>query len=245
MPTNLRELLDPIIAEAVNKAVNGYRKMLLGEDAPAPATKGKPGPKPKAGPAATPAPTAAPAKPGRKKPKKFVPRDSSTIAAFVESLLGFIAEHPGLGAEAIAKKMGGSKIDVSDGLKRLRGAKRVITTGQRSKMTYVAGAGAAPKAAKSHKKAPAAKASAAAASAPAEPTVRKRRKGARRKKKEIAASMKRVRAFVTANPGLRAEQIIKGLGHDPNDDNADALARLRAAKKVKTTGYGKGLTYSV
>ena len=235
MPTNLRELLEPIIAAAVNKAVEGYRIMLLGEDAPAPVAKGKPGPKPKVVVSAAPAAAASP-KPGRKKPKKFVQRDSASIAAFVETVYAFIGEHPGWGAEKITKKMGGDKIAVSDALKRLRGSQRVVTTGARSKMTYVAGGGAVPKAAKSPKNAPAAKAKPAKAS--------KRTKGAPVDKAAIAEVAERALAYISKHPGLRGRDIKKKLGGDPEVMSL-ALRELRESGKVKTKGKTNQLTYSV
>ena len=176
MPTNLRELLAPIVADAVQKAVDGYRRMLLGEDPPAamktpghkpkdaasvaeiaPAKKRRgrpPGSKNKVSATATaPSAAAAQAKPAGKKSRKRVRRDSGAIAQLIEDVFAFIQAHAGLGALQIAKKVGGDKLAISDALKRLRATKRVVTTGERSKMTYVAGEGVAAKAVKkSHKK---------------------------------------------------------------------------------------------
>ena len=241
MPT-LRDLLAPIISEAVNKAVDGYRQMLLGEDAhaqrakpgPTPGRK-KPGPKPKAVAAAAPRAHAA---------KKGGRRDAGEILQFVETVHSFIAEHPGLGAVKIQKKMGGDKLAISDALARLRKARRVVTTGERSRMTYVVAGGAA--AHKPAKGSPAKKAAAApVAAAPGALRKRKRRKGTRRSKAEIAANMKHLREFIKATPGLRSEEIFKALGGDVAGDLADALFRLRTEKKVKGKGHGRAMVYSV
>jgi hypothetical protein len=81
-------------------------------------------------------------------------------------------------------------------------------------------------------------------SAPASGPPKKRRKGARRDPKAIEITVAAVLAFVEQSPGLRAEQIAKGVGGDKGDIS-DALARLRAAKKVKTKGHKRSMTYSI
>ena len=78
------------------------------------------------------------------------------------------------------------------------------------------------------------------AAAPAPAKTKKRKKGTHRTKAEVAANDARVLAFIKTSPGLRTEQIVKGLGGDAGGDVSFALAHLRGAKKVKAKGYGRG-----
>ena len=150
-PSNLKGLLDPIIAAAVQRAVDGYRQMLLGEDAHA--TKSKPDPKPKAETPAAATGTAAAAKPGRKRRKLRARRDPSAIAALVEQVFEVVAAQSGIQLGQIHKKLGGDKTAIANSLRRLKEAKRVTSTGERSKATWAASTGGATKAGKkSHKK---------------------------------------------------------------------------------------------
>ena len=220
----LRQLLEPIIADAVNQAVNGYRHMLLGEGAAAPVKKklGRPpGAKNKVH-------ATAPAK----DPRQLANENAAA------AVLAFITANPGLRGEQIAKGMGADSVTVNKGLAKLRGKNEVKTKGKKRGMTYYPAGGSVGPA----KRSEAVKSKGAAKPAPAQP--RKRKRGTHRKKAEIAANDARVLAFIKASPGLRTEQIVKGLGGDAGGDVSFALAHLRGAKKIKAKGYGRGTTYS-
>lgn len=58
-----------------------------------------------------------------------------------------------------------------------------------------------------------------------------------------AATMDRVLRLIQSKPGLRSEQIQKSIEMDPSSVKA-ALAKLRAAKRVKTKGERRATTYS-
>ena len=81
-----------------------------------------------------------------------------------------------------------------------------------------------------------------AAPATAKPT--KSKKGLHRNSVDIEKTVAAVLGFIERSPGLRSEQIAKGLGGDRSDVK-DALARLRAGGKVKTKGQKRATTYSV
>src|SRR5438067_382737 len=66
--------------------------------------------------------------------------------------------------------------------------------------------------------------------------------GHRRNAKQIAAVVAQLLAFVREHPGLGAEQIVKGFGGDVVVVK-DALARLRATKKVRTVGIKRAMRY--
>ena len=225
MPT-LRDLLDPIITEAVNNAVDAYRKMLLAEGVVAAAPVKKklgrpPGAKNKVHVAAP--------NPSAKMDPRQVANDQAAAA-----VLAFITMSPGLRGDQIAQGMGGTSTTVNKALAKLRTTKQVKTKGKGRGMTYYPAGGSAgtpkPHAEESHAAAPPAK-------------TKKRKKGAHRTKAEIAANDARVLAFIKASPGLRTEQIVKGLGGDAGDV-AFALAHLRGKKKVKAKGYGRWTVYS-
>ena len=229
----LRDLLEPIIADAVNNAVDAYRQMLLAEGGAAAAPVKKklgrpPGAKNKVHVAA---PTAA--QPGATKDPRQVANENAAAA-----VLAFITASPGLRGDQIARGMGGTSTTVNKGLAKLRTTKQVKTKGKRRGMTYYPAVAIAAPATKTE----VAKSNAAAALAPAK--TKKRKKGAHRTKSEIAANDARVPAFIKASPGLRTEQIVKGLGGDDDGDVSFALARLRGAKKIKAKGYGRGTVYS-
>ena len=224
MPT-LRDLLEPIITEAVNNAVDAYRKTLLGEGSAAAPVKKKlgrpPGAKNKVH-AAAPATT-------KKDPRKTANENAAA------EVLAFINGSPGLRGEQIARGMGGTSTTVNKALAKLRTTKQVKTKGKRRGMTYYpagASAGSArPYAEESH-----------VAALPAK--TKKRKKGAHRTKAEVAANDARVLAFIKASPGLRTEQIVKGLGGDDGGNVSFALAHLRGKKKIKAKGYGRWTVYS-
>ena len=226
--STLRELLEPIITEAVNTAVDAYRRMLLGEGGAAVPVKKKlgrpPGAKNKVH-------TAAPAQ-TKKDPRKVANENAAA------AVLAFITASPGLRGEQIAKGMGADSVTVNKGLAKLRATKQVKTKGKNRGMTYYsAGASAG-----SAKTSDAAKSNGAAAPAPSK--TKKRKKGAHRTKAEIAANDARVLAFIKASPEMRTEQIVKGLGGDDGGDVSFALAHLRGAKKIKGKGYGRWTVYS-
>jgi len=222
--TNLRQLLDPIISEAVTRAVNSYREMLLAESA-APPVK-KPVARPPA--AKTSAPVAVATR-TRKDPRRAANEKAAA------TILSFITANPGLRSEQIAKGSGESPAVIKKALVKLRDNKQVHTKGEKRGMTYYAtGASAHPA------KKPETPKAKSAAPAPA----KKRKQGTHRKKAEIAASDARVLAFVKANPGLRTEQIVKGLGGDARGDVTFSISHLRGKKKIKAKGYGRGTVYS-
>ena len=87
-------------------------------------------------------------------------------------------------------------------------------------------------------------AKAATPAARATPKPTKRRKGSHRDLADIEKTIAAVLAFIERSPGLRSEQIAKGMGGDRSDVK-DALGRLRAGGKVKTKGQKRAMTYSV
>ena len=222
--STLRALLEPIIAEAVNNAVAAYRQMLLAEGGggATPANKriGRPpGSKNKVN-AAAPADTT-------KDPRQVANENAAA------AVLTFITASPGLRSEQIAKGMGTRTAIVKKALAKLRDKEQVKTKGQKRGMTYHPAGSSAESAKLDHKN----------GTAPPHKTT-KRKKGTHRKKKDIAANDARVLAFIKASPGLRTEQIVKGLGGDVGGDISFALAHLRAATKIKAKGYGRGTVYS-
>jgi hypothetical protein len=75
---------------------------------------------------------------------------------------------------------------------------------------------------------------------PAKPA--KGKKFIRRSSTDIAKTVDRVIGFVAKHPGLRSEEIVKQLGGDAKGV-ADALARLRSEKHVKTQGEKRATRY--
>ena len=63
-------------------------------------------------------------------------RSSEEIKRLQEQVLAFIGQNPGLNAESIVQKMAGDGKAISDALARLRGGKKVSTTGERRGMVY-------------------------------------------------------------------------------------------------------------
>ena len=227
MPT-LRDLLEPIISTAVIQAVDAYRQMLLAEGGAAAPVKKKlgrpPGAKNKVHAAAP-----VVARPGATKDPRQLANEQAAAA-----VLAFITASPGLRGEQIAKGMAGTSTTVNKALAKLRDKKQVKTKGNRRGTTYYP-VGAVTLGQKVETAAPPAR-------APAK--TKKRKKGAHRTKAQIAASDARVLAFIKASPGLRTEQIVKGLGGDDSGDVSFALAHLRGAKKVRARGYGRWTVYS-
>lgn len=70
--------------------------------------------------------------------------------------------------------------------------------------------------------------------------VKKAKKVIRRDSAKIAATVETVLRFIETHPGLNAEAIAKAVG---GGGVSDALARLRAAKRVKTTGNKRATRY--
>lgn len=70
----------------------------------------------------------------------------------------------------------------------------------------------------------------------------RRAKGAKRPQEEIAMTMSRVRDFITANPGLRIEQINKQLGTSTRD-LALPLRKLISDGAVRTEGEKRSTQY--
>ncbi len=69
-------------------------------------------------------------------------------------------------------------------------------------------------------------------------------RGGRRSSKQINHLVGQVHAFIKSHPGLRSEQIMGKMGGNKHSVK-DALARLRATKKVKTKGIKRAMTYQV
>jgi hypothetical protein len=65
----------------------------------------------------------------------------------------------------------------------------------------------------------------------------------RRNAAAVQETMDAVRGFIKAHPGLRSEEIYTKMGGN-TADLKNALERLRAAKKVKTKGKKRSMTYS-
>ncbi len=65
----------------------------------------------------------------------------------------------------------------------------------------------------------------------------------RRSSKDIEKTVGKVLGFVSRNPGLRSEEIVKKMGGDAKAIS-DALARLRAEKKVTTEGEKRATRYT-
>jgi hypothetical protein len=70
----------------------------------------------------------------------------------------------------------------------------------------------------------------------------KKSKGGRRSAAESAGQGEALLAHVTNNPGQRGEQIAKALGTDVGTMRLP-MKKLIAAKKVKTRGQRRGMTY--
>ena len=173
--TNLRQLLESVIADAVNGAIAGYKQLLdtdVGAAAPIKKKLGRPpGAKNKVH-AAAPAPAADPAQPGARKDPRQVANEQAAAA-----VLAFITTSPGLRGDQIARGMGGTSTTVNKGLAKLRTTKQVKTKGKRRGTTYYpAGASAAPAKA-SPETLEAAKSNGAAEPVPAKAKKGKRRKG--------------------------------------------------------------------
>ena len=76
----------------------------------------------------------------------------------------------------------------------------------------------------------------------AKKAIVKKSKGGRRSAAESAGQGEALLAHVTSNPGQRGEQIAKALGTDVGTMRLP-MKKLIAAKKVKTRGQRRGMTY--
>ena len=74
--------------------------------------------------------------------------------------------------------------------------------------------------------------------------AKRKKKFARRNPAELATTAATLLEFIQRSPGLRSEQIVKGIGGDA-EALADGLKRLRASKKVTTKGNKRATTYWV
>jgi hypothetical protein len=79
-----------------------------------------------------------------------------------------------------------------------------------------------------------------AAATPAHAPKASRRGGRRGRRGPNESTIEKVLDFIKSTPGLRSEQIAKQLGGDVKS----ALAKLRAAGKVKTSGARRATTYA-
>jgi hypothetical protein len=79
---------------------------------------------------------------------------------------------------------------------------------------------------------------------PAKSAVAASSRGGRRSSKQINHLVGQVHAFIKSHPGLRSEEIMGKMGGNKHSVK-DALARLRATKKVKTKGIKRAMTYQV
>lgn len=70
----------------------------------------------------------------------------------------------------------------------------------------------------------------------------RRRKGAKRDPKELAALTEKLGAFIKKTPGQRIEQIGKAMG-TPTKDLALPVKKLIEAKKISTKGQKRATTY--
>ncbi|MCE9593007.1 MAG: hypothetical protein K8S98_02335 [Planctomycetes bacterium] len=77
---------------------------------------------------------------------------------------------------------------------------------------------------------------------PAAPVVRRIAKRAKRTTEDVAATGARILAFVKSNAGCSVEQIREGLGLSKKDV-ALPIVRLKAERKLKTTGQKRGTKY--
>lgn len=75
------------------------------------------------------------------------------------------------------------------------------------------------------------------------PSPTRGRRFVRRDPAAIARTVEAVHTFIEKNGGLTAEQIVKQMGGNKTEI-ADALARLRSSKRVKTKGAKRSTTYS-
>lgn len=238
---------------ALSVSGNGKAPALVPASA-AVATKGKPGRPKKAAPtvAASAAPTKATAAPPSK-----VSGGRAKAGALADNVRACIAANPGIRTEGLFKLLGGNKKKMKAVLKSLRDSGAVTTEGKKRGTAYTLAGGHAPAArnevvaAAPVKKKPGrprkdaqatAAAPVAAPKAKAAKKVGKSKRRVRRTPEQIAATTETVFTFIGGNPGLNAEAIVKGVGGD-RTEISDALTRLRADKRVKTTGERNFMTY--
>ncbi len=228
-------LFDGLEANPMWSAIQRLPLSSLSAQAPAPMA---------AAPVASAPQVAAAPKPAARKPGRPA---KATQQMAVDDLLDFVVAHPGLRAEEITRAMGGDATRIKAGLAALFEAGKVTRGGKARGTTYAAtGAAPAPAAPQEEEKPakaapPAKRPRATAKAAPAKPE--KGKKFIRRSPEEIEKMVGKVLAFVSKNPGLRSEEIVKKLGGDAKAIG-DALARLRAEDKVKTKGVKRAMTYA-